>query len=61
MESEIDKKVNAVVVALKKDIDSLLDKVMKENFELSQKLEKLQKKVDSHQDCIMEYCPHTTI
>jgi hypothetical protein len=61
MESETDVKVNAAVVALKKDINSLLDKVMKENFELSERLKALEEKVSSHQDKLWEYCPHTTI
>jgi hypothetical protein len=67
MESEIDKKVNAAVVALKKDTMSLTDKVMKENYDLSQQIKelkeeirKLKLKVDNHVDVYMDYCPHTT-
>lgn len=55
MESEIDMKVNGAVVALKKEIDSLLKRVtednerlLKENYENAQALKALRQEFDAH-------------
>ena len=64
----IDQQISAAIVAIKKDTSDLLIKVfedntrlLRENYELSKKLDALQQKVDAHVDVLRESCPHTTI
>ncbi len=57
-ETRLDKKIDAAVIALTRTFHELLDRVMKDNYDLSQQIKQLKNKVDDHQDSIREYCPH---
>ncbi len=55
MESEVDKKINGAVVALKSDIDSFLkrvdgdnERILKENFENAQAIKALREEFNIH-------------
>ena len=64
----IGEQVSIAVVALKRDIDSLLkrvqednEKLLKENYALSKEIKALKTKVDDHVDTLVDYCPHTSV